>query len=474
MTISPPEELIGARKPSHLSVPPAVTSAGQEAVDLARQAGLILDPWQQDVLAGALGEDVASGNWAAMEVGLVVPRQNGKGAIIEARELAGLFLFGEELIIHSAHLFDTSLDAFRRILHLIEENPEFNKQVKRKVWSHGEEGIELKSGQRLRFKTRTKGGGRGLSGDTVILDEAYNLPATAMSALLPTLSARPNPQVWYTSSAPLEDSVTLRNLCKRGRGGLSPRLAYFEWCSAKDADSTNRSAWADANPGLGIRLSESFTETELNGLEDGDFRRERLGIWHEDGIASVIDPDAWRTSRNPRSRISDRRAFTVDVTPDRSRTSIVVAGSCGGDRVHVELVERGSGLKWAPKRIKQLLDKWGGGLVLDPSSPAGSLIPELGELGVEPYLVSARDHAQACGLFVDLIAEDRLRHIGQPELDEAIAGARRRDIGDGAWKWSRKDSTVDISPLVGATLAAWMVASAEAPSVYESRGMVSV
>lgn len=84
--------------------PQHVTSAGHEAVDLAASAGLILDPWQAFVLEHALGER-GDGQWAAFEVGLVVPRQNGKGSVLEARELAGLFLFGEELILHSAHEF---------------------------------------------------------------------------------------------------------------------------------------------------------------------------------------------------------------------------------------------------------------------------------------------------------------------------------------------------------------------------------
>ncbi|MFW5415040.1 hypothetical protein J0910_00005, partial [Nocardiopsis sp. CNT-189] len=46
------------------------------------------------------------------------------------------------------------------------------------------------------------GGGRGLTADRVILDEAYNLSDDHMAALLPTMSARPNPQIVYTTSAP--------------------------------------------------------------------------------------------------------------------------------------------------------------------------------------------------------------------------------------------------------------------------------
>src|SRR5690606_41534524 len=48
--------------------------------------------------------------------------------------------------------------------------------------SHGQEGIYLRNGQRLRYKTRTKGGGRGFSADCVILDEAMVLPEAFIGA----------------------------------------------------------------------------------------------------------------------------------------------------------------------------------------------------------------------------------------------------------------------------------------------------
>jgi phage terminase large subunit-like protein len=95
-----PPDLLGAQRPRICSLPESESSAGREAVELARMAGLVLDPWEEFVLASALGER-QDGQWAAFEVGLVVSRQNGKGAILEARELAGLFLLGERLLIHS-------------------------------------------------------------------------------------------------------------------------------------------------------------------------------------------------------------------------------------------------------------------------------------------------------------------------------------------------------------------------------------
>jgi phage terminase large subunit-like protein len=166
------------------NLPPFATSAGREAAELAAGAGLHLDPWQAWVLEQALGER-ADGKWSAFEVALVVGRQNGKGAILEARELFGLFLAGERLILaFSAHEFKTAAEAFRRVLELVQNTPDLERRVMQVRTSHGDEGIKLKNGARLRFVARSTGSGRGFSGDCIILDEAYNLNANAMAAFL--------------------------------------------------------------------------------------------------------------------------------------------------------------------------------------------------------------------------------------------------------------------------------------------------
>jgi molybdopterin-dependent oxidoreductase alpha subunit len=108
----------GWQQPPIETVPPSASSAGQEAIDLAARAGLQLDPWQQHVLRRGMGEK-PDGSWAAFECVVNVPRQNGKGGIIEARQLWGLFIGGEQLILHSAHEFKTAKAAFKRVERLI-------------------------------------------------------------------------------------------------------------------------------------------------------------------------------------------------------------------------------------------------------------------------------------------------------------------------------------------------------------------
>jgi hypothetical protein len=206
-------------KPRFCHVPLYTSSLGRDAVDLAAYAGLDLDPHQQYVLEGSMGRTDAD-RWAALEVAVIEPRQNGKGGILEGRQLAGLYLVKtDQLQTHTAHRFDTCLDHFRRVRSLIEGNDDLLAKVKRNGIkdSNGKESVELKDGSRLLFKARSKGSGRGFSGDVVYLDEAYLLHG--LGDMMPSLSAREDPQIWYSSSAPLPkvESDLLRAIIRRGR-----------------------------------------------------------------------------------------------------------------------------------------------------------------------------------------------------------------------------------------------------------------
>lgn len=460
-----------------------MSSAGQEAIELAASAGLHLDPWQRLFLDDSLGER-ADGTWSAFEVGLVVSRQNGKGSCIEARELAGLFVFGERVIIHSAHLFDTSMEAMNRLLELIESTPDLDKEVKRTTRSHGEEGIELKSGQRIRFKTRTKGGGRGLSADLVIIDEAMYLPSATVAALLPTMSARPNPQVWYTGSAGDNDSVQLGRVRNRGLEGLDDRLCYLEWsidgctimcprdCDEHDPPDTVDS-YAKANPGLGIRMSVEHIESERRSMDPEDFARERLGVgdWPVEGDAwRIIAKDHWTALIDTASEPAPESplAFSIAVSRDAAYAAIGLAGYRPDDLLHVELagdqqqLDYRPGTGWVVQRMKALVNEWGPcAVVVDAGGPGGFLIPRLEAVGVDVISPSTREYAQACGSLYNSVTPRKgntpdLRHLDQRPLTTAVSAVDKRKLAE-LWAWARQAGS-DISPLEAVTLAAWGLA----------------
>lgn len=449
------------RAPRFRLVPDRVRSEGALAVELAEAAGLVLDPWQRVALDSMLGVR-ADGKWAAYEAALIVSRQNGKGAVIEARELAGLFLFGERLIIHSAHLFPTALEAFRRVLFLIENTPDLDAMVKRVSRSHGEEGIELVNGNRLLFKARSSGGGRGFSGDLLVLDEAYDLDEGQMAALLPVLSTRPNPQVLYTSSAPPmgKDAPVLRALMRRGRAGASARLAYTEYCMADGADPADREAWADANPSLGVAghgISAEFLASQLDALGPDAFSIEHGGVADlAPGGLSVIDAEVWAGCRDRGSVRVGPASFGVEVSLDQAFAAVAAVGRAADGRPRLAVAEHRRGAEWVAGwcRANGVTR-----VAADVSGPVSSLLTAFATAGIDVVPLGTRDAVQACGSLLGDLRSRAVVHDGAGALEAAVPDARKRDVGDGGWVFGRKASGADISPLQAATWALWLHAT---------------
>lgn len=436
--------------------------------------GVELDPWQLEVLRVSLMRTRDLAQWSAFAVGLCVPRQNGKNGITEIRELVGAALLGERLVVHTAHLADTSKEAFRRLDDLIDEHAWLAGLVKH-VWrTNGHEQIEFCNGCRIRFRTRTRGGGRGLSGSPVVFDEAMFLPEVSMGSILPVISAQPDPQVWYVGSAVdqtiHEDGVSFARVRARALDGSDPRLAFFEWSidaetpdMVDDAILDDLMELAKANPTLGRRISPGYLEAERRELDRRTFAVERGGVgdWPPlDGSNSQVIPiQAWDAlADDPSSdgaRLLDPVCLAFDVTPDRSKAAIVASGRREDGFTQLEVIDHRPGIAWVPARLAELMGRHEVLQVMcGGSSPAEMLVSDCWDLGVQVDVVETGDHAVACGKFAALIDERELRHLGGEDLRSAVKGAAKRPLGD-AWLWSRKNSTVNIAPLVAATLAVW-------------------
>src|SRR5690606_12927385 len=296
------------------------------------------------------------------------------------------------------------------------------------------------------------------TGDLIVLDEAYDLSMDEIAAMLPTMAARSmdgNPQIWYTSSAGLPKSDALADLRERGMAGESARLAYYEWSAPDDAASDDVSAWYEANPGMGVRISEEYVrETEFEGMGDEQFRRERLGIWAKIGGDSAISPSAWSRCLDHDSMPGARVVFAVDVPPARDVATIAAVSEREDGKRHVEIVDRRVGVSWVPSRLRELRDRWSPvAIVLDEGSAAGALMPDVRREGVRTLPLSMKDYGQACAAVYDAVQQGTLAHTGQDELDSAVAGAQTKGMGESLWKWERKSLVSDISPLIAVTHA---------------------
>lgn len=471
-------------EPAFSWVPPHVDTYGPQVGELSRLAGFAPDPEQQLGLDAIFAVDAAD-RVAALECAVIVGRQNMKTGLFKMATLGWLFLMDQRLVVWSAHEFRTAQEAFRDMEELIMNTPVFARRVKQIHRGNGDEAIELFDDRRLMFKARTKSGGRGLSGDKIILDEAFALQPSHMGSLFPTLAARPDPQVVYGSSAGLVESGVLRGIRDRGRPGGEERLTYFEWCASppKEACADGESCthaldvkgcgcdkpelWQVANPALGRRITLDYLRGERRALPPAEFARERMGWWDDPiGGDSPIKPGDWLSCLDEESKREGSVALAVDITPDRSVSSIAVAGRRPDGRVHAELVEHRQGTGWVVDRLVELfesIDPTPVALILDPAGPAGSLEKSLLERGFsldkDPvgdvwrlHMMGTREYAQACGALADDIANDKFRHIGQGPLDTAVDGVVTRPLAE-AWAWSRPKSGATIAPLVAVTLA---------------------
>ena len=91
------------------------------AVGLAALVGVQLGGWQRFALEAMLRR--VDGHWASFENACVVPRQNGKSVILLVRALAGALLFGERLVIVSAHEWRTVVELFRTCTQYVMDSP---------------------------------------------------------------------------------------------------------------------------------------------------------------------------------------------------------------------------------------------------------------------------------------------------------------------------------------------------------------
>lgn len=492
MTIA--AELLGVQAPSLSYTPKRVSSVGPAAIELAQLAGLELDPWQRYVVTEALGEkdewyhnkvlDKMCRRSSAYEIALIVARQNGKGTIMEALELAWLFLCGAKTICHSAHEFATSKEHFQRIESLISGTPELKAELARGgiKWSHGDESITLANGQRLIFKTRTRGAARGFSIDKLVMDEAMILKQDAVKAMTYATSARPDVQIMYAGSAGDKDSAHFGRARQRGIEGSDPRLFFAEWsanictdacysdCEEHD-DPDDPKTWAKANPALGYRIQVESCASERAGDPEG-FLQERLSVgdWPVEGDEwRIISKELWMARNDQLSRINGDFVLAIDTPPNPTFSCISAAGLNAEGMTHTEItgyevLDYRPGMPWVVNRVLEICRAMKPlAVVIDKTSQASQFIAPLTEplerLGIEILHPGANEFAQACGEFYTAVVprkgnEPTLVHRDQVPLTQAVAGADTRDLS-GMWAWHKRNSATDVSPLIACTLAAW-------------------
>lgn len=474
VVLPPRPELI---LPTHYHAPDYVSSLGDEVADLCKLAKFEPDAEQRFALDGIFGL-TKRGKLAAFETCVIAGRQNLKTGLKKQAALGKVFLLKRPLYVWTAHEFPTAAEAFRDLCQLIESTPEFDRRVQHIHRGNGDEAIELDNGQRIIFRARTKTGGKGLSGDDVGYDEAFALEPLHVGSTMPLLSARPNPQVGYWSSAGYGKSAVLRSVRDRGRAHKGRALLYIEYCfpgepgelceSAAECDHQPETAGCSldnleliqqANTQAGGRISWSYLLNErvaLSGAGVKEYGRERAGWWDEPDNtddAPAIDGALWRDLLNAKAKPPRRAVVAVAVSPKRRFSTVAVAGRGSQGRTLV-FVKHAAGTGWVVPYLKRRAKRDDiAEVVLNLSGPAGFLKSALKKADIDFRALTGPEVSASVGWIQDAVTNGEVEHGGQAELLTAVENAKTRTSTSQAEMWDLRDPDVDITALEGVAMA---------------------
>jgi len=463
-------ERLGVQEPQIVHRPPDVVSlaAAEEAIELGDAYGVCdgspLAESQKITLRAALGERL-DGSWAASRVADFGPRQGtGKSDKIAVRELSGLLLFDERLLIHTAHEFPTANESFLRMAAIFENHDDLRRRVARVRYANGEQGIELLSGQRLKYRARTGGSGRGFAkADLLVYDEAQHLGREHLAASAPSKLANPNSQTWYAGSGGLRTSTLAWAIRRDALGGDAGRLAYTEATAERVAlvngriksqrpDPSDRDAWYRGMPGLGRWVTEESMQSLYEELGPELFARECLCVWDiEMGASEGLIPSVtWDLVNSPDAKPDGPVVLVPDVNTERSAAAIVAVGS----RV-IEVVEHRPGVGWLVDRCKELDESWHPTWAADgrPTAPVAGTIERLRAAGIDVREAEPADLYIACGDMFEAIADRTVTFRRHASMDAAVEGVDQKFFGE-VFVWDRRGD-VDISPFMAGTVGLW-------------------
>lgn len=450
----------GSQAPRLHVAPRAIKTYGDLAADLASAYGLTPDPWQQAVLDDWLAEK--AGQWASLTCGLSVPRQNGKNALLEVRELFGTVGRGER-ILHTAHEVKTARKAFKRLQHFFgtkpddpaAKYPELNVLVREVRNVNGQEAVVLKNGGSVEIVARSKNSARGFTVDVLVMDEAQEMTEDDLEALMPTTSSAPlgNPQWIFTGTppGPRANGEIFARVRREAVEGKSKRLAWHEWSFTPGAGLDDRAEWKNANPALITgRLQMAVIEGERARFSDEGFARERGGVWDEAPEARGALPyGLWLDLSDPDAGRGTEVSFGVDVAEDRSAW-VAVAWRREDGLPQVMLANDAAPMPTfrLAEECARLTSDWGGAVV-----PPRAFEDDIERAGAPVQPMKQGDFTAACGAFADAVNEGQIRHGNQSALNEAVRVARWRSAGANGEKAFQLKDYPEVGPLAATTRA---------------------
>jgi len=496
------------------------TTHGFAAIAFAEDVlGVRLFPWQRWLLLHAL-ELNEDGSYRYRFVVVEVARQNGKTMLMLILALWHIYALDSPTVIGTAQDLSNSEKAWAEAVESAQSDEELADLIEKVSLGHPKV-MKLISGCQYRVAAASRKGGRGFSGDLILLDELREHQSwDSWSAVTNTMNARPRAQAWAFSNAGDALSVVLRYLraqAHRDLGwpdgdsdadvlealdaemeeylaehGQDDVLGWFEWSAAPGARRTDREAWAQANPSMNHAdvvpncVTERAIAAALRTNPPHQFEIEVLCRWTTMAEAGPFPEGSWRdTLDNDAQPAPDTpRMACLAMSWNRGKCYIARAAHDRDGNPVAGIAADRAGSDWVIPWLIENRDSYSGLVVQSNGAPETSLLEDIANAtlpGGSPANIpviawAGPDLGSATGVVFDRLDKRRIRHLEHPGLDAAATSAAVKVLSQGAWVIDLARSPSDAAPLKAFIGAVWAVETAvpQRKSSYESEGLMVV
>lgn len=500
------------------------TTHGFACIAFAEEVlGVRLFPWQRWLLLHALElEDTEDGSvqprfrYVVVSVG----RQNGKTLLMLILALWHIYALDSPTVIGTAQDLANAEKAWGEAVEWAQSDEELEELIEKVNQGHPK-FMRLVNGCQYRVAAASRRGGRGFSGDLILLDELREHQTwDSWSAVTNTMNARPKAQAWALTNAGDSLSVVLRYLRAQAHRELGwpdgdgdaeilegidedmqeyldqtaddQVLGWFEWSASPAAKRTDHGAWAQANPSMNHSeivencVTERAIAAAMRTNPPSQFEIEVLCRWVTMAEAGPFPEGSWRETLDNTAKADPEAPRMVALAMSWNRGKFYIARASrteDGTPVAGIAADR-AGSDWVIPWLIEHRDTYSGIVIQSNGAPETSLLDDItnatlpnGEPANLPVIAWAGpDLGSATGLVFDRLDKRRIRHLAHPGLDAAATSASVKVLSQGAWVIDLATSPTDAAPLKAFIGAVWAAETA-APvrrSAYETSELLVV
>lgn len=471
-------EALGDAQPAYFTKPtPGAQHELAQARVVAAALGTPLYPWQAlatRIASEKRADDPRRYRWPIVII--TTPRQVGKTTWFRVYQTTKCVMQPGRQAFYTAQTGKDARARWKDVVNdLTADSSPFKRDVKIRL-SAGDPQIKFSNGSTLAPFAPTPESLHGYTPDDVAIDEGFAFDDAQGSdlegAIIPAQQRVPARQFLIFSTAGNKDSTWLRRKIEQGRALVDDPgagVAFIEWSMPVGADPNDPANWV-FHPGIGPDFTLADMAEQFEAMKDRpqEWLRAFMNTWSEEAdVPPILTPDEVanvQTDQTPPAGGLTNVCIAYETAFDRSRAVIAAAWhDPQTGRPAIRIAERLDKPKDLPERVAAIVQQrpraWGA----DDGGPTRDATDQLRADGLEPNVLSARDFATGTEAFIARVKDKLISLDADPYLDQAIADAVLRKMGQGV-VFDRDKSRGPIPEVIAATAALRLLENAPAPA----------